>query len=86
MSTMPVPPKHLLWQVSQNSVESQFIDSAREMTASLLSNIESSGIEIPEQASVLDFGCGVGKVLIGLHEARPRATSASSAILSGNGR
>ena len=42
--------------------------SARSMTDGILDNL---GPELPHGARVLDFGCGVGKALIGLGEKRP---------------
>jgi 2-polyprenyl-3-methyl-5-hydroxy-6-metoxy-1,4-benzoquinol methylase len=71
MTDIPIPPKSLLWQVSATADESEFFQSADSMTGSLLEALRTSKVPLVDDARVLDFGCGVGKVLIGLHLKRP---------------
>lgn len=62
-----LPPPELLYQVSRDPDQGHFLTSSRNMTAAMLHTVRQSG-EVPKGGNFLDFGCGVGKVLIGLQE------------------
>ena len=70
---LPAPPADLLFQVSQNADPAAFMISANGMAYSIVEHFGRVG-GIPQGGLLLDFGCGVGKALIGLRRVRPDLT------------
>ena len=70
MRHLPAPPPDLLYAVSQNADPESFRLSAEVMSRAILANVQGDA-EVPGGGAVLDFGCGLGKALIGLHDLRP---------------
>jgi ubiquinone/menaquinone biosynthesis C-methylase UbiE len=64
---MEAPPAQLMLQVSNVDDATGFIASARSMSSAIVKHLG----KVERGARVLDFGCGVGKALIGLSELRP---------------
>lgn len=64
---IPLPPPELLYQVSRDSNQQNFLQSSLGMVHTLKQNL-SGYIDFNKPCRFLDFGCGVGKVLIGLSE------------------
>lgn len=64
---IPLPPPELLYQVSRDSNQQNFLQSSLGMVHTLKHNL-SEYVDFNTSLRFLDFGCGVGKVLIGLRE------------------
>ena len=60
---MATPPPELIQLVSGNSDLSAFNTSGRESTADILGALVRNGLSLEDMPSVLDFGCGCGRVL-----------------------
>ncbi len=63
----PLPPPELLYQVSRDSNQQNFLQSSLGMVYTLKQNL-AGYVDFNNSLRFLDFGCGVGKVLIGLSE------------------
>jgi SAM-dependent methyltransferase len=59
----PLPPPHLRYMVAGTDDASVFLDLGRRGFEALMSALHEAGTEPSELGAVLDFGCGVGRVL-----------------------
>lgn len=67
-SGIPLPPPELLYQVSRDSDQGNFLRSSLGEVSALMQNLSDCDLDFAQPLRFLDFGCGVGKVLIGLRE------------------
>ena len=58
-----VPPADLIFLVSGHRSASRFLSRGREASRTILDTLERNGVEVERFHSVLDFGCGVGRVI-----------------------
>jgi len=59
----PIPPPHLMHLVAASEDVAWFLDGGQRGASSLVSILEKNGVRLESLGSVLDFGCGVGRVL-----------------------
>lgn len=62
-SELPLPPPHLRHMVAGTDEPSVFLDLGRRGFDALISSLHAAGVEPSALGTVLDFGCGVGRVL-----------------------
>lgn len=67
-SSIPLPPPELLPQVSRDSDQSNFLRSSAGQVSAFLENLSGCNLNFEQPLRFLDFGCGVGKVLMGLRD------------------
>jgi SAM-dependent methyltransferase len=60
---LPVPPPHLIVRVAGTPDAAWFLESGRLAAESIRDAVEHAGTAIEELDSILDFGCGCGRVL-----------------------
>jgi SAM-dependent methyltransferase len=60
---LPVPPPHLIVRVAGTPDVSWFLDSGRLAAESIGETLERAGTGIEAMTSILDFGCGCGRVV-----------------------
>jgi SAM-dependent methyltransferase len=59
----PFPPPRLIRLVIGSGMISTFIESGKTITQSLASNLSKNGIDIGGFRTILDFGCGCGRLI-----------------------
>jgi cyclopropane fatty-acyl-phospholipid synthase-like methyltransferase len=66
---LKLPPPELLYKVSRNSDQEIFLQSSDGQVAEMMQNLVAAGFN-PEAKNLrlLDFGCGIGKVLVGMRK------------------
>jgi SAM-dependent methyltransferase len=62
-NSLPLPPPHLRHAVANSEDVAWFLQAGAEGAACLREVLEKSGIVFNDLGAVLDFGCGVGRVL-----------------------
>ena len=60
---LPVPPSRLRFEVAGTAGLEWFLDSGRQQAGVIRSAAERNGVRLESTASLLDFGCGCGRVL-----------------------
>jgi SAM-dependent methyltransferase len=60
---LPMPPPHLRFLVAGTEEAESFLLLGRRGFDSLTRSVQRAGVELSELGQVLDFGCGVGRVL-----------------------
>jgi len=60
---LPVPPPHLIMRVAGTPDVAWFLESGRLAAESIRNGLEAAGARIDDAQSILDFGCGCGRVL-----------------------
>jgi len=70
-TNIALPPSELLYRISGSNDPSEFMDSCYFMVWQMLKDLEAADVRLQDKARILDFGCGVGKVIIGLHIFNP---------------
>ena len=60
---LPVPPRRLLLTVGGTPDVAWFLESGRETADGIRSALERHGVDIAQVESMLDFGCGCGRVV-----------------------
>jgi SAM-dependent methyltransferase len=60
---LPIPPAHLIVRVAGTPNASWFLESGRLASEAIGEALERAGTGIEAMASVLDFGCGCGRVI-----------------------
>jgi len=60
---LPVPPPHLIVRVAGTADPAWFLESGRLATQSIGEALERAGTGIEAMTSILDFGCGCGRVI-----------------------
>lgn len=63
-----LPPPELLFQVSRDSDPENFLRSSAHQVAALFENLSECNLDFDQPLRFLDFGCGVGKILVKLQE------------------
>ena len=64
--TYPHPPAHLLQRIANNPSATDFINSFGWLGTMVKSHLQEAGFDFPQFKSILDFGCGVGRLLFAL--------------------
>ena len=59
---LPVPPPRLLFLVTNECDPEWYFESGRNAAESLSDLLRANGLALAEQAPILDFGCGCGRV------------------------
>jgi len=59
---LPVPPARLLFLVTNECDPEWYFESGRAAAESLIALLRGNGLDLAEQAPILDFGCGCGRV------------------------
>ena len=59
----PLPPKEFIYLVSGHRSPSRFLRRGRAASRTILKTLGSNGIEIERFNTILDFGCGVGRIM-----------------------
>jgi SAM-dependent methyltransferase len=62
-SKLPIPPGHLIYLVAGHRDPAQFLKSGRGTSDAIRQLLNKHGLRIEQFDSVLDFGCGVGRVM-----------------------
>lgn len=65
---LPVPPPRLLFLVTNECDPRWYFESGQAAADSLTALLRANGLEIAQQAPILDFGCGCGRVIRRWHE------------------
>ncbi len=60
---LPVPPPHLIMRVAGTPDLDWFLESGRLAAASIREALERAGAPVEQLSSILDFGCGCGRVV-----------------------
>lgn len=60
---LPLPPAELMFLVQGTTNVREFLTDGRSTALAVLDVLKSSGVEIDSSASILDFGCGCGRVI-----------------------
>jgi SAM-dependent methyltransferase len=60
---LPVPPPHLIMRVAGTPDAGWFLESGRLAATSIREALETAGTRLERASSILDFGCGCGRVL-----------------------
>ena len=60
---LPVPPARLVWLVIGHGWRSVYLESGRQVADGIVANLERHGYPWGGFTSVLDFGCGCGRIL-----------------------
>src|SRR3954453_1101206 len=60
---LPVPPPHLIVRVAGTPDAAWFLESGRLAAQSIRDALERAGTRIEAMESILDFGCGCGRVI-----------------------
>jgi SAM-dependent methyltransferase len=75
MSSVPIPPDDLLQLVSGHANRDQWDFSRRAAVHDvIIPLLAEAGIEIASRRSILDFGCGCGRILAGWEDCLPAKT------------
>jgi SAM-dependent methyltransferase len=61
--TLPVPPDDLVYLVAGTPDVDWFLEGGRLAVESIVETLEKNGIDLAAMESVLDFGCGCGRVM-----------------------
>ena len=67
-ASIPIPSPELLYQISGTDNTAAFFQSVDHLTAETIAHLRDAQCLLRPGSTVLDFGCGVGKILIGLNE------------------
>jgi SAM-dependent methyltransferase len=59
----PLPPSHLMHLVAASEDVSWFLDGGKQAASSLRAILATNGVALESLESILDFGCGAGRVL-----------------------
>jgi 2-polyprenyl-3-methyl-5-hydroxy-6-metoxy-1,4-benzoquinol methylase len=65
---LPLPPARLMFLVQGTTNVREFLTDGRSTAVAVLDVLKSTGVEIDSTASILDFGCGCGRVIRHVHE------------------
>lgn len=60
---IPLPPRELIYLVSGHRSASRFLRRGRVASKTIRATLEKNGLEIEHFNSILDFGCGVGRIM-----------------------
>jgi SAM-dependent methyltransferase len=60
---LPIPPARLIYRVAATADIAWFLEAGGRAAASIRSAMASAGVQMEDLTSVLDFGCGCGRVL-----------------------
>ena len=66
-----LPPKDLIYRVAGTSDPDWFVQSGLQSVKDIESALQSVGRTFAEHNSVLDFGCGCGRIMLQLGEVMP---------------
>lgn len=69
-ATFPFPPEHLRFRVHGGHDLEGYIKVGKTVASDLFHAIDSGWVQVPEHASVLDFGCGPGRVICWMQQQR----------------
>jgi len=59
----PLPPGNLIYVIGAHSSPRYFIDSGRSSNQAIRDILKKNGLDISQFRDVLDFGCGVGRII-----------------------
>lgn len=59
----PIPPADFIFLVSSHRSASKFLRRGRATSETILNTLERNGIAIENSNAILDFGCGVGRIM-----------------------
>lgn len=60
---LPIPPDNLIWSVAGSGDISWFLEIGRRGAESTTEIVERNGVRVADLRSILDFGCGCGRVI-----------------------
>src|SRR5262249_50258042 len=64
---LPLPPARLMFLVQGTTNVQEFVTDGRGTAQGVLDVLKGSGVEIDNCSSILDFGCGCGRVIRHVH-------------------
>jgi SAM-dependent methyltransferase len=82
---LPVPPPRLIVRVAGTPDARWFLESGRAAATAIRTALERAGRQIDELDSILDFGCGCGRVTrrwVGLHGVDVRGSDRNAAAIA----
>jgi 2-polyprenyl-3-methyl-5-hydroxy-6-metoxy-1,4-benzoquinol methylase len=65
---LPLPPARLMFLVQGTTNVQEFLTDGRGTALGVLDVLKGSGVEIDSSMSILDFGCGCGRVIRHVHD------------------